>query len=298
MAWHEGERAAQARVGTRERSDRAAPSLHPRLTEQHRSFFQLLPFVAVASMEPGGAAWASLLVGRPGFMQAPDPTTLCLAARPPKGDPLTAALRPGARLGLLGVQLETRRRNRVNGRVTAVKADGFTLAVEQAFGNCPKYIASRTWVDRETRPVDEPIATLDEAAGRLLARADTAFVASATGPGGDADCSHRGGRPGFLALAADGAVIVPDYAGNGFFNTLGNLLLHPRAGLAVPDFASGDLLQLSGTVDIQWQVADTLADAGIERLWRFVPEHGQWLRNAFAPQAVGEPSPFSPMPPD
>ena len=39
--------------------------------------------------------------------------------------------------------------------------------------------------------------------------------------------------------------MLPDFSGNQFFNTLGNLALEPRAGLLIPDFASGDLLQVA-----------------------------------------------------
>ncbi|WP_321893675.1 hypothetical protein [Paraburkholderia tropica] len=58
------------------------------------------------------------------------------------------------------------------------------------------------------------------------------------------DGSHRGGRAGFIALVGD-ALLWPEYRGNWYFNTLGNLLIDPCCGLLIPDFASGDVLQLS-----------------------------------------------------
>src|SRR5437660_1130013 len=73
--------------------------------------------------------------------------------------------------------------------------------------------------------------TRDDAARDLITGADTCFVASfargedASGRHG-VDVSHRGGRPGFIGIDGDGALVVPDYAGNGFFNTLGNLMVN------------------------------------------------------------------------
>jgi hypothetical protein len=92
--------------------------------------------------------------------------------------------------------------------------------------------------------------------------------------------SHRGGRPGFIGLAGDGALVIPDYMGNRFFNTLGNLVVNPRAGLLFLDFARGDLLQITGRTEIVWDGPQVQAFKGAERLWRVLPAHGRWLRGA------------------
>ena len=57
--------------------------------------------------------------------------------------------------------------------------------------------------------------------------------------------SHRGGKPGFVGVQGD-TLAIPDFRGNRFYNTLGNLLGDPRAGLLFVDFASGDILQIQG----------------------------------------------------
>ncbi|GGE89621.1 pyridoxamine 5'-phosphate oxidase family protein [Stappia taiwanensis] len=88
---------------------------------------------------------------------------------------------------------------------------------------------------------------------RIVASADTFFIASCAE--GGADVSHRGGAPGFLRLRGDGALCFPDYAGNRFFNTLGNIGASGRAGLFIPDFASGDALLLTGTAGVDWSPA-------------------------------------------
>ncbi len=73
---------------------------------------------------------------------------------------------------------------------------------------------------------------------------------------------------------------MPDYRGNRFFNTLGNLAINPRAGLLFINFARGDLLQLAGETRIVWDGPEVAAAAGSERIWRLAPSHGRWLRVA------------------
>ena len=122
----------------------------------------------------------------------------------------------------------------------------------------------------------ETLSSLDDAARRLIESADTFFVASRSRAtveaDGGLDVSHRGGRPGFVAVRGD-TLVVPDFRGNRFFNTLGNLLGDPRAALLFIDFATGDLLQLQGTVTIEW---------GEPRLWTVAVE-GAWRRPAALP---------------
>src|SRR3546814_3711220 len=68
------------------------------------------------------------------------------------------------------------------------------------------------------------------------------------------DVSHRGGSPGFLGME-DGALVWPEYRGNYYFNTLGNLALDRACGLIIPDFETGDLLQMTGSAEILWPEA-------------------------------------------
>lgn len=296
--WHAGERAVQGRFGVAERMDHVGRIVvRAFMPDQHRTFFTQLPFVLVGSADRAGQVWASMLAGPAGFVTSPDPVTLSVRAAPHPADPLAQALAPGAALGLLGVELPTRRRNRANGRVTAVDEAGFTLHVEQSFGNCPKYIARRDYL-QPARPQTLGVRSVDgigEAERRLIGAADALFVASRAGAGGLPDVSHRGGRPGFVGIDGDGTLTVPEYVGNGFFNTLGNLTLDPSAGLLFPDFASGDVLQLTGQAELDFDPGHAAAAPGAQLLWRFRPSAGQWLRGILPVRfAAAEPSPFSP----
>lgn len=299
--WHPGERQMQARLGVAERMAELGPRiLRDTMPEQHRNFYAQLPMLVLGAVDPSGAPWATVLAGAPGFVRSPDPRTLRVDALPDVGDPLRAALVPGAALGCLGIDLPTRRRNRVNGRAAVVDSDGFTLTVAQAFGNCPQYIQTRTPTrSPRTAPVIvERGPALDDAARQTIRAADTFFVASAVDTDGDpsrraVDVSHRGGRPGFVRVDDD-TLTIPDFAGNLHFNTLGNLLLNPRAGLVFVDFATGDLLQLTGATELVFAGAELDSFAGAERLWRLRVQQVVRRRGALALRwSFGEASPRS-----
>ena len=213
---------------------------------------------------------ASVLTGEKGFVQSPDPATLRIAALPAAGDPAAPGFTAGAGIGLIGLDFTTRRRNRANGRLTAVD-DGLTVRIAQSFGNCAQYIQTRAPTPRAVPPAPtESLDGLDDAARSMIASSDTFFVASRSRPEvgaqGGLDMSHRGGRPGFVGVQGD-TLAIPDFRGNRFYNTLGNLLGDPRAGLIFIDFASGDLLQLQGRVTIDWHpdLESGAGPAGTER---------------------------------
>jgi predicted pyridoxine 5'-phosphate oxidase superfamily flavin-nucleotide-binding protein len=271
--FHAGELEAQQRAG----GGAQGPGIREYMPEQHRAFFAALPFVAVASTDQGWPV-ATLLTGTPGFVSSPDPQTLRIRAGLDPSDPFARALTPGASAGLLGIDLATRRRNRANGVVATADANGFVLAVTQSFGNCPQYIQARDVrrVSAATSSTSDIAGGLDDDARAAIARADTFFVASNARVGeaaGGVDISHRGGRPGFVRVDGD-VLTIPDFRGNRYFNTLGNLVSNPRAALVFVDFERGDLLSLQGTTAIVWEGAEVRAFPGAERLWRVRVERG------------------------
>ena len=292
--FHSGEIAVQERVGVHERAERsAAHSIRDHLIEQHRDFYTLLPMLFTGFLDAGGKPWASILTGTPDFSHALDERRLRINALPLPGDPLAAVLRDGLSVGCLGLQWETRRRNRVNGLVSGIDGDGFALDVIHAFGNCPKYIQTR-----EAIAALEPGAALLETRTalnaddrELIARADTFFIATAVADG--ADVSHRGGKPGFLRLEEDGALSWPDYAGNNFFNTLGNIEANSAAGLLIPDWETGRVLQMTGGAEIRWNVEACAGLPGAKRVMAFTPSEVRSLSNVIPDRwALIESSPF------
>lgn len=278
--WHAGELAMQRTVGMAERMEGVGRKvLRPFMPDQHREFFAQLPFVVLGAVDAAGDVWATLRAGRPGFLHSPSPRRLQVALPREPLDPAEAGMGQGDAIGMLGIELHTRRRNRMNGTVRRGGESGFEVEVLQSFGNCPQYIQLREFEFVEQAPArPEELPQLDAAARALIAGADSFYVATYAEPGGgprQVDVSHRGGKPGFVRLDADGTLTVPDFMGNMFFNTLGNIALNPRAGLVFVDFASGGLLQMSGAAELvpDRQAAPELAAfEGAERLWRFKPQ--------------------------
>ena len=128
------------------------------MPDQHRDFYAQLPLLLAGAVDPAGDPWAGALEGEPGFAWSPDPRVLRVAAMPDADDPLAAGLGPGKALGLLGIELQTRRRNRVNGLVSAWDGKRFEVTVGQSFGNCPQYIQTREWHFRARPACASPAA--------------------------------------------------------------------------------------------------------------------------------------------
>ncbi len=287
--FHRGEQKIQQRLGVRDKMERFGRQvIRDFMPDQHRDFYAQLPFVFVAHADQQGWPWASILFNQPGFITSTDNKHLQINATPVTGDPLNESLITGNRLGLLGIELESRRRNRLSTSISHASDKGVELAVNQAFGNCPQYIQHR-----ELHSIDplsmapvvyKDLTEFDQQAIDLISNSDTFFVASYVANGSHtasegADVSHRGGKPGFIRVDDAQSLTIPDYLGNFHFNTLGNFLENAKAGLLFIDFTHGHLLTLTGTVEILWDSPDTQFFTGAERLWRFHIDHGRWLKN-------------------
>ncbi|GAB3765513.1 hypothetical protein GCM10028796_22930 [Ramlibacter monticola] len=281
-AWHAGEQELHRREGIAARmAEVGARALRDHMPEQHRLFFAELPVVYAGLLDREGQPWATLLAGAPGFVSSPTPQRLRLAARALPGDPVAPSWREGAAVALLGLQAETGRRNRMNGWIVGDQDGAFEVAVGQSFGNCPKYIHPRRAVHtRSPAPVQVTTGdALDEAGARIVRSADTFFIASAhpaasrsRDPAEGVDVSHRGGPAGFVRVEADSALLAPDYPGNMFFNTLGNLQVEPRCGLLFLDFRRGERLHLACRAALVPEAAAAGSWAGALRALRFQVE--------------------------
>lgn len=269
--FHAGELEAQIQAGG---SRARGAGIRSAMPDQHRDFFAMLPFVLVGGLDKTGWPVATVLTGLPGFITSPDPTSLSIASTISPDDPAYIGLAAGRPIGLLGIDLATRRRNRANGHVLRAAYAGLTVSITQSFGNCPQYIQRRdvTWAATRVPEAPQALTHIDAAARSLMAAADTFFVASSAGEpllNGGVDVSHRGGRPGFLRIEGD-VLTIPDFKGNRYFNTLGNFLREPRAALLFVDFEAGDLLHLQGRAHVLWDsAAASRLVAGAERLWTF-----------------------------
>lgn len=273
--FHEGERAVQRKAGERRRAGAVGRLIADRIPGSATGFLAQQPMAVLGTRDADGRVWASLLFGPPGFLRAADPTTIEVDVDRALGhpdDPLWSNLEIDPRFGLLAIDLATRRRLRANGRA-ARRPGALLLHVEEAYPNCPKYIRRRRVSELEGVGGDLPPpsrgAALNEAQRDRIAGADTFFVASAH-PERGLDASHRGGNPGFVRVLDERTLRVPDYPGNGMFNTLGNFAANPAAGLVFPDFANDRTLQLVGRAEIRWDLGDPEGvTGGTGRFWDF-----------------------------
>ena len=286
--WHPGERMVQTRAGVNDKMSKLGPRvIRNYMLDQHRKFFASLPMVITGSQDENENVWAYPLFGDPGFIQSPTPELLSIKSPMSHAGPALPQLNTRSQVGLLGIDLETRRRNRLNGTVLEKDHNGFTIGVEESFGNCPQYIQQRRlhteprddettteYVDRWSRPLRE-----------CITNADTCFIASTfssqhTNRNSGMDVSHRGGQRGFLGFDDRDRLIIPDFPGNSFFNTVGNLTLDPRAGLLFLDFSGGNIITLTMSAEIIWKTENAAVCGDHDRVIRLSLKAGYVVRNA------------------
>ena len=296
MSYHRGEIEVQDRAGVRGIAARISDVVRPEIPPYTREFLEDQRMVVVCSTGADGRVWASLLTGEPGFLWVIDERTLRIDASPIPGDPLDENSKPGMDVGLISIDLSSRRRMRLNGKAER-RSEGFYVCAEQVYGNCPKYIQAREPRAASGSTSAEPgsarrAETLTDEQRRLISSSDTFFIATVH-PEGGADSSHRGGLPGFVRFLDEDTLAFPDYSGNNMFNTLGNIDANPNTGLLFLNFERGDTLQLSGEACVIWDPARAAEFAGAQRVVEFrieeIVENTVPLRWRFAAY-----SPFNP----
>ena len=290
--FHTEEYRIQQRLGVAERMDEQMKGfIRPFMPAQHRAFFCNSPFMMAGLVDSQGHPWAIPLWGDHTtvddhhYIQSPSPTQLSLAL----DDNVTWLINDvalldgntGSKIALLGLQLSTRRRNRLNGLIMHNRGGVIRVQVEQSYGNCPQYIHPRGTLHRDVAPTLEASlstnsntqyarsSALTSKDALLIARADTFYIASrhhdvTDDPRHGLDVSHRGGKPGFIDVD-ESSLLFPDFSGNKFFNTLGNIESDGRVGLCFVDDSNGDILFVNGKASILWSHPKLEGFAGAER---------------------------------
>ncbi|MGU3431999.1 pyridoxamine 5'-phosphate oxidase family protein [Actinomycetes bacterium M1A6_2h] len=259
MGFHNGELTVQRHAGVQAMAARLEGMVAPaELRRGTDAFLASARFAALTARDRTGRLWTSPLIGPPGFLHADTPTELHARTSLAAADPLVdmPAEQP---VGLVVIDFTTRRRLRINGHLTRSDTDDLTIAVEQAYGNCPQYIHPRTV---QTDRTDAQLSRDPLHSGTSLQRneidvvrsADTFFLGT-THPASGNDASHRGGPAGFVS-ATPRHLSWPDYPGNNMFNSFGNLAVDPSAALLFVDPDTGTTLHLSGTATVQWNSPD------------------------------------------
>jgi predicted pyridoxine 5'-phosphate oxidase superfamily flavin-nucleotide-binding protein len=304
--FHEGERAVQLRAGEAVIADRSGTVLTDTVISGARTFIAKQFMAVLGSMDSAGNVWASVLFGRPGFLHTLDGRSILVdvpECERDAGEVFWKNIETNPAVGMLFIEIGSRRRYRVNGQLVARSAEGIEIGIREAYPNCPKYIQRRKLTDMgaqvsSARAMAAGTAIRGDVAA-LLHQADTMFVASAH-PQRGVDASHRGGNPGFIKVLDEDTLRIPDYQGNSMFNTLGNFAVDPHAGVCVPDFANNRLLQLTGEAVLRWDMDDPAGQGGgTGRFWdlkvkrwtlRDVPQRLEWEyldASPFNPPAMG-----------
>ena len=303
--FHPGELAIQNAAGVREIAAANSKLIWKSIPDHVIPFVTAQSNCLVGGQSASGDIWAEFVVGTPGFATVGDggaSVTISLGAGGLLERQLDFGI--GTHLGLLFIDLSTRKRLRVNGCITAMSGQNLTLSVDQSFPNCPKYIQARRLRTGAASTGPQRIETgnaLPDHVSNWITNADTFFVAS-TATDGAADVSHRGGKPGFVQPRGQ-TLFIPDYQGNSMFSTLGNFLLNPRAGLVFVDLEANQTLQLTGDVELELEAKGGMpATADTGRWWKFhakqyvissigSPVSAEFINaSPFNPSVVGNPT--------
>lgn len=287
--YHAGERQVQALAGKTGQGEAVGRAIAKRITPGAWEFLAAQSMLVLGSWDNERGAWPSLLFGAPGFATTHDGTMVRLdidKAWTDPHDPFWQNLSRNGHVSLLAIELTTRRRLRINGHLpangdAALPHPVLDIVVDQAYPNCPKYIQRRILRLEQMRagpPSVRESQALNADQADLVAHADTCFVASVH-PESGTDISHRGGLPGFVQVESATRLRIPDYPGNGMFNTLGNIYVSGFAGLLFIDFDRGRQLQIIGEATIDWRPAST----AVERSWMLDIRH---VRESALPHAV------------
>jgi hypothetical protein len=283
-----GQQQARERWNTRESGAAFDRKKFPYLIRQAQDFLMQQSFCVIAGSGPDQELAGLLAPGRPGFVQILDQSTFVfqferqfMPARLLEG--LSQALEQGEpeQLAFCFICHPTRERLCVQGSASLLARDGLNrlsshtpfeqmevrVQVREAFFHCTKYIKTR--VAGLTNPIDpfleearSPQSVLDSSMTALtdetrafIQKRSLCFLCTRNAQGLTA-INHRGGAPGFLVTVppeestSGGLVLLPDYAGNGAFEAIGNILETSEAALLIPDYVAQEALCVSGSARV------------------------------------------------
>lgn len=284
--FHHGELLMQTESGVKDRIHKLGNTLiRDHIIDQHKEFFEMLPYVFIALQDSEGRPWLSMAQGDPGFITSPNQTTLNINGKVIGANALGLQTGKDKPVGIVGLDLSTRRRNRLNGKLKANDQDAcLSIAVSHSFGNCPKYIQLRNFEPSPTKNrSDTKVETFTEFSQfdiDLISEADTLFIASSDKANGNLDANHRGGKPGFVRVENQTQLWFNDYPGNNFFQTFGNIHNYPTVGLMFLDFESGELLLMSGQAHLVKTDKASHNDKFLARRFHFTLDAGVRLKHA------------------
>ena len=256
--FHEGEVAVQKEAGVDTAAYEAliAKHLSHTLTRNDAAFISARTFGLAASLDKHGRPWLSPLFGATQTLFRPESeSAITIRCDQSPADPLRSNIAGTGHLGVLFLDVENRQRAKSLGQATLGEDGVIHYTFHRYFRLCPKYIFRRSHqhqeadqglfeTDMPTRQTKLSVEDINQ-----LNTSDTTFIGSFH-PTHGADATHRGGPTGFVRAIDDKTLAIPDYLGNGMFNTVGNLRLDNRLAFLCVNFRSGRTLHITGTAEV------------------------------------------------
>ena len=159
--YNEGSRKLQDRFDTRRLADRIEDRIvHDRIDDDDRAFIEARDMFFIATVDEDGRPQCSYKGGEPGFVRVLDDHTIALPIYDGNGMFLTAGnLLVSPKVGLLFIDLEGRKRMRLNGVASVDEGDPLLpdypeaqlvvrVSATEVFPNCPRYIHEYKLVSR------------------------------------------------------------------------------------------------------------------------------------------------------
>lgn len=283
------------------------------LTEDAQEFIAEQAMCVISGLTLHNELDGMLVMGEPGFVQMLDEST-CLFSLESRGrgsyilQNLRYALsnEQEAWLSLFFICHPSRERLCVHGTVEMLtptegqfSSSSYSspvvvrLHVREAFFHCSKYIRTRIaglTIPEPTSGQGESLldalkpeqSALSEEHCAFLSQQIVCFLCTVNQDGRCA-VNHRGGAAGFLVphlpsqTAPGGIVLLPDFAGNGAFEAIGNILETGKVALVIPDYVHQFALRIAGAAcvvkpeDLRKEVAQRCN--GAERIIALAVQH-------------------------
>jgi len=275
--FHSGEKEIQEKTGQAVIANSNSKLIANTIIKGAIGFIEKQPMVIVSSVDKNEQVWTSILIGEHGFIEVPDSNSLSInldKIHSDKDDIFYKNITEGSPIGMLFIELSTRRRFRING-TTSMDGNRINISILESYPNCPKYIQQRNIQDPdafqkvEVKKLHGDLLSID--IQNWISSVDTLFWGSISNEG-RLDASHRGGKNGFVEILNNTSIKVPDYHGNSLFNTFGNVAQNKISGVLFIDFQNRKTLQLTGKAELlfdQKSEEDLEKTGGTGRFWTF-----------------------------